>query len=79
MVSRQIMSVLWPAFLLACVLEMLVFGLVDPAEVFWIGKSMEVTRQTVYALAFLAFWLATAASSGLTLWLATKVGESEPG
>lgn len=72
MLSTRIMCVLWPSFLLACVLEMLVFGLVDPGELFHSASSLEMTRKTTYALAFLVFWLATAVSSALTLWLASK-------
>ena len=71
MQAKQIMSVLWPAFLSACVLEMLVFGLVDPSDLGWIGQHAEISRQTVYALAFLLFWGVTTVSSGLSVWLAS--------
>ena len=31
------LQILWPAFLMAGVLEMLVFAVVDPAELHWFG------------------------------------------
>lgn len=71
MQAKQIMSILWPAFLAACALEMLVFGMVDPSDLGWIGQHMEITRQTVYALAFLIFWGVTTVSSAMSVWLAT--------
>lgn len=77
MLSTRIMCVLWPSFLLACLLEMLVFGLVDPGELFHAGSSLEMTRKTTYALAFLVFWGVTGASSAMTLWLMSKSAADE--
>ena len=77
MSSTRIMNVLWPSFLLACVLEMMVFGLIDPGELFNTETSLEMTRKTAYALAFLVFWAVTGASSALTLWLSLKAEDQE--
>ncbi len=60
----------WPAFLAACLLEGLVFALVDPGEIHWPGRFSEPTRQSVYTAAFFAFWLIATACSALVLWLA---------
>jgi hypothetical protein len=65
----RLMCVLWPSFLAACALEMLVFGLVDPGDLHWPVAGGAVSRQAVYALGFFAFWAATAASSALTAML----------
>ena len=59
----------WPAFLAACLLEALVFSMVDPAEVHWLGHRLEASRQAVYTAAFFCFWLIAMASNGLVLWL----------
>ena len=40
-------SVLWPAFLGACLLEALVFAVVDPQSLQWQGQSLEWSRQGV--------------------------------
>ena len=67
--------VAWPAFLAACLLEGLVFGLVDPAEIHWQGRFSEPSRLSVYTAAFFAFWLIGMASSARVLWLAGSVPE----
>ena len=38
----HLMAILWPSFLMAGVLEMLVFALVDPAGLRWMGGSFWV-------------------------------------
>jgi len=55
--SQKLMWVAWPAFLSACVLELLVFALVDPLELQWSGQSLGWSRQGVYTAAFFLFWL----------------------
>ena len=47
-------SVLWSAFLMAAVLEMVVFALVDPTGLA-IG-SWSPDARTVYSLTFFVFW-----------------------
>ena len=69
MTSRRLMAIVWPAFLVAAVLEMAVFALVDPHELHWLGAPLELSRKAVYTLAFFGFWLAAAASSALTVML----------
>jgi hypothetical protein len=61
--------IVWPAFLAACLLEALVFSMVDPGEVHWMGHALQASRQSVYTAAFFCFWLIAMASSGLALWL----------
>jgi hypothetical protein len=65
------MWVAWPAFLMAGVLEMLIFAVVDPQDMHWFGQPFEISRQGIYTLAFFAFWLVTALSSMLTTYLTT--------
>ena len=63
----RVLVVLWPAFLMAGVLEMLVFALVDPAGLHWFGGTpMEWSASAVYTLAFFAFWGVIAIASALT-------------
>lgn len=67
----QMLCILWPAFLMAGVLEMLVFAVVDPANLQWFGASpVELQPTTVYSVAFLMFWLIISIASGLTQFLA---------
>jgi len=69
MLAQRWMWVVWPAFLLAGVLEVLVFALVDPQDLHWLGRPVELSRQGVYTLSFLVFWCITMLSSGLTTLL----------
>jgi hypothetical protein len=64
------MWIAWPAFLMAGVLEVLVFGMVDPQDLQWFGHPLELSRQGVYSIAFFVFWGITMLSSGLTTMLA---------
>ena len=70
--------ILWPSFLAACVLEVLVFAMVDPAGLHWPGQvgtlSVPPSERAIYTVAFFAFWLVSILCSRLVLWLA----ESEP-
>ncbi|HSW27046.1 MAG TPA: hypothetical protein VLJ62_30100 [Burkholderiaceae bacterium] len=63
--------VLWPAFVMAGVMEMLVFAVVDPGALQWPGgETLEWSRSTVYSVAFLAFWGVIAVSAAVTEYLA---------
>ena len=64
------MWIAWPAFLVAGVIEMLVFALVDPQSLHWFGQPLALSRDAVYTLAFFVFWLLTMVSSALTTLLA---------
>lgn len=67
---QKLMWVAWPAFLVAGLLEMLVFAMVDPQDLHWFGQPLELSRQGVYTLAFFVFWGVTMLSSALTTLLA---------
>lgn len=65
--SRLIMVALWPSFLMAGLLEVLVFSLLDPAA---LVEASALSSTSIYTLGFLGFWVVTALSSALSLWLA---------
>ena len=69
--SQKLMWVAWPAFLSACVLELLVFALVDPLELQWSGQALGWSRQGVYTAAFFVFWTAGLVSGLLSALLRT--------
>ena len=70
MLQQRLMWILWPAFLVAGVLEILVFAMVDPQDLHWFGQPLEWSRQAVYTVAFFVFWGITVVSSALTTLLA---------
>jgi len=69
MKAQRMMWIAWPAFLVAGLLELVVFGLVDPQDLQWFGHPLALSRQGVYTLAFFVFWALTLLSSGLTTLL----------
>ena len=69
MLARRFMLIAWPAFLLAGVIEMVVFTLVDPESLHWFGHPLAISREAVYTLAFFVFWLLVMISSALTMLL----------
>jgi hypothetical protein len=62
-------QILWPAFLVAGVLEMVVFSWVDPSML-RIG-DWQPEAQTVYSLAFFIFWGLVTCASVLSHWMMT--------
>ncbi len=65
-------TVLWPAFVMAGVTEMLVFALLDPQSLRGFeGEAIALSRQAIYTLTFLAFWALISVASAVTLWLST--------
>uniref|UniRef100_UPI0033424A61 hypothetical protein n=1 Tax=Castellaniella defragrans TaxID=75697 RepID=UPI0033424A61 len=68
---RKLMWVLWPSFLAAGVTSAIVFALVDPQDVVFLG-GMRGSRQVVYSLGFFVFWVMAALSSAFTLQLVPR-------
>jgi len=68
--AQRLMWIAWPAFLVAAMLEMVVFALVDPGDLHWFGAPLPFSREAVYTMAFFVFWGATMVSSALTTLLA---------
>ena len=66
---QRLMWILWPAFLVAGVLEMAVFAMFDPHDMHWFGQPIEASRQSVYTLSFFVLWAITACASALTCLL----------
>ena len=75
MPNLKLMRVLWPAFLAACLLELVVFGLVDPQDLQWFSQPLPLSRQGVYTMAFFVFWAICAVSNSITVLLAMSAAE----
>jgi hypothetical protein len=80
--GQRCMSVLWSAFLMAAVLEMVVFALVDPESLRWFGgDALDLGPRAVYTLAFFLFWAVIAIGGALSLLLcrsADDINRSRP-
>ena len=78
--TRRILWMAWPSFLMAGVLEMLVFSVADPAELHGFGESLaSMPAAGVYTLAFFCFWLVVALAASMTLLLAVPEVERRDG
>jgi hypothetical protein len=65
--KMRAMTILWPSFLMAGVLEMLVFALVDPASLHGFnGAPLGLSPTGVYTLAFFIFWGIIAVAGAMT-------------
>jgi len=67
----RVLCILWPSFVMAGVLEALVFSVVDPAELRWFGSlPIEWSSSAIYSVSFLLFWIVISTASALTHLLA---------
>jgi len=69
--ARNLMWILWPSFLMAGAASAVVFALVDPLDVVFLGH-LQAGRLTVYTVGFFIFWIMAALSSALTLRIAPR-------
>jgi hypothetical protein len=70
---QRLLTIGWPAFLVAGVLEMVVFALVDPEALHGLlGEEISLSRAAIYSLTFFLFWAASAAAAAISLWLAEQ-------
>ena len=70
MLKQKIMCIAWPAFLVAGVLEMVVFAVIDPMDIHWMSEGFDLSRQGFYTIAFFVFWAVITVASALSVFLA---------
>ncbi|MCD6663789.1 MAG: hypothetical protein WBG44_02525 [Comamonas sp.] len=70
MYGRRLTWIAWPAFLVAGVLEAMVFAVLDPETLTLLGRQVDWSRYTVYSVTFLIFWCMFMLCSAMTLQLA---------
>ena len=70
MLRERLMWIAWPAFLVAAVLEMMVFAVLDPDSLSLFGSRVEWSREAVYTVTFFIFWGMMMICSALTTLLA---------
>jgi len=73
--TQRLLWITWPAFIAACVLELIVFAVVDPLELHWGGHALEWSRQAVYTAAFFTFWAVTTGACALAGFLRLSPAE----
>lgn len=75
MKAQRWMWIVWPAFLMAGILEMVVFAFVDPLALEWFEQPVVYSRETVYTFSFFVFWLFFLISGSLTMLLSMSSEE----
>lgn len=72
----RLMVIAWPSFLMAAVLEVIVFAFVDPTQLTMIdGGALEWPPVAVYTVAFMVFWVVIGAAAAMTTLLDTPPAE----
>jgi len=72
------LTILWPSFLMAGVLDGIVFSLVDPADSQLVRFTSDVSPQGVYTIGFLVFWSVISCASGMTALLVVEQDDDVP-
>jgi len=67
--SRRMIWVFWPAFIVGGLMTAVFFTLVDPEQIGFFGEPLGWSRTAVYSIGFLLFWTFAAGSSALTCFL----------
>ena len=67
--------ILWPAFLAAGTLEFMVFAVLDPLSLTLLGQQVDWSREAIYSITVLIFWILFTACSAVTLVLARTASE----
>lgn len=67
--TQRILWVLWPSFMVAAVAELIVFAVIDPADLHVFGAPVEAGRMPIYTIGFFFFWALGAVASALTVFL----------
>ncbi|MDR3066050.1 MAG: hypothetical protein LBV05_11165 [Comamonas sp.] len=77
--ARRWMWIVWPAFLAAAIMEMVVFAFVDPLDMRWLGASLDGSRNAVYTVAFFVFWAVSVISGMMTVMLGRSASDLNQG
>jgi hypothetical protein len=73
--NQKLMWIVWPAFMSACLLELLVFAVVDPQDLQWFGRPLALSRQGAYTVSFFAFWAISSVSNTVSALLGKTPAE----
>jgi hypothetical protein len=66
---KQVIWILWPAFIAAGIAETVFFTLIDPRELYLLGEPVALSAIATYSIGFLLFWLVCTGSSLMTYFM----------
>lgn len=65
---QKLIQVLWPSFIVAGIAEIVFFTVINPQQLYLLGRPVEFSALATYSIGFFGFWLICAASSLTTLF-----------
>ena len=71
---RKMIWVFWPSFIVAGIGTVLLFTLLDPVDLRFVGP-LELPRDAGYTIGFFFLWALGAGSSAFTCWLQRRADE----
>jgi hypothetical protein len=66
---KKWLVILWASFVAAGAAEVLFFTVIDPGQLYFLGREVELGALATYSVGFLFFWLFAAASNALSAFL----------
>ena|SRR5664279_5633782 len=74
--TQRALRILWPAFIFAGVLEMMVFAVIDPRDMRWFGGVLiGWAPLAIYSITFFIFWSVISGAGALTALLSLTAEE----
>ena len=70
---ERAIQILWPSFLVASAMDILIFALFDPMQLMYQGSGLFDSRLAAYSSVFFIFWLFGASSSLLTCYFQCSI------
>ena len=64
--ANNLITILWPSFIVAGAAEAVFFTVFDPRDLSMFGEPIEASRIAMYSVGFFLFWAFAGASSALT-------------
>lgn len=72
---QKVIQVLWPSFIVAGLVEVVFFTVINPRELYLFGEPVYLDPLATYSIGFFAFWLICAASSLTTVYFQRSADE----
>lgn len=72
---KNVIWVLWPAFISAGIAEVLFFTMIDPHQLYLFGQLVEWPPLATYSMGFFLFWLICIFSSLMTYFMMPQVAK----
>ena len=76
--AQRVIWVVWPAFVVAGIAEIVFFTVFDPFELHFFGAPLDWSREAIYTMGFFGFWGLGIASSAITVLLGGLPADAHP-